>query len=84
MTTRDPARSPLRHGGLLGVGLDGDDGHRRVTTGSEFLLIGGSAETHERMQDLVMRMREALKRRGRTFAELTAREFQDLTDETVS
>ena len=41
-------------------------------------------ETHERMQDLVMRMNEKLKRRGKSFGELSAREFEDLADETVS
>ena len=35
----------------MGLGLDGEDGHRRVTRGKEFLLVGGSEETHERMQE---------------------------------
>jgi len=83
---RAPSASagPTAPGGLLGLGLDGEDGHRRVTRGKEFLLVGGSAETHERMQDLVVRMNEKLKRRGKSFGELSAREFEDLADETVS
>ena len=90
MTTPRPDRAPAASkgstapGGLLGLGLDGEDGHRRVTRGKEFLLVGGSEETHERMQDLVMRMNEKLKRRGKSFGELSAREFEDLADETVS
>ena len=43
--------------GLLGVGLDGDDGHSRVTRGRDFYLVGGSEETHERRQDLIIRMK---------------------------
>src|SRR5262245_52865613 len=27
--------------GFLGVGLDSDEGHRRVTTGDNFVLVGG-------------------------------------------
>jgi hypothetical protein len=69
--------------GLLGVGLDGQDGHRRVTQGEDFLLVGGSTETHERMQDLVIRMDEKLKRDGKRFADLSRGEFEDLARETL-
>ena len=31
---------------LLGLGLDGKDGHTRITTGENFKLVGGSEETH--------------------------------------
>lgn len=80
-----PSRSPsrCRRGGLLGLGLDGDDGHKRVTTGEDFLLLGGSADTHERMQDVAVRMNEVLRRRGKTFAELSKREFEDLARESL-
>jgi hypothetical protein len=75
-----PARPSRKReaGALLGLGLDGDDGHRRITKGGDFLLYGGSQETHERMTDIVMRMRERLKRTGRSFGQLSAREFEDL------
>ena len=33
---------------LLGIGLD-SDGHKRVTTGPNFALVGGTQETHEEM-----------------------------------
>jgi hypothetical protein len=67
-----------RVSGLLGVGLDSRDGHRRITKGDDFLLLGGSQETHERMTDIVLRMRERLKRTGRSFGQLSPREFEDL------
>ena len=54
--------------GLLGVGLDNDDGHRRITRSESFLLVGGSAETHERMQETAIRFEEGLERRGKTLA----------------
>jgi hypothetical protein len=81
-TTRRSRRG-ARVTGLFGVGLDGQDGHRRVTKGDDFLLVGGSAETHERMQDLVVRMDESLKRTGKRFADLTKREFEDLARDTL-
>lgn len=69
--------------GLLGVGLDEQDGQRRVTQGEDFLLVGGSSETHERMQDLVIRMDEKLKRSGRRFSDLSRGEFENLARETL-
>lgn len=83
-STGKPARKRrARAGGVLGVGLDATDGHSRTTRGDDFLLVGGSAETHERMQDLVVRMGEKLKRSGRRFADLSRREFEDLARETL-
>ena len=70
-------------GGLLGVGLDNRDGHKRVTSGNDFLLVGGSAETHERMQDLVIRMNEKLKRKDKRFMDLEGPEFEDLVKDSM-
>ena len=89
--SRDPTRRPAarrtrrkrRAGGLLGLGLDAGDGHKRVTKGDDFLLLGGSEETHDRMQDLVLRMNEALRRTGKRFADLSSREFEDLARDTL-
>jgi hypothetical protein len=64
--------------GFLGVGLDNQDGHRRLTRGDYFLLVGGSAETHERMQDTAIRFGEALEKRGKTLGETSAEEAADL------
>ena len=41
--------------GFLGVGLDSKDEHQRLTRTEHFLIVGGSAETHERMQDTAIR-----------------------------
>ena len=67
---------------LLGLGLDNEDGHSRLTTGEDFTLVGGSEETHERMQGLVIRMHEKLKRKGKKISDLTRDEFEDLAGES--
>ena len=67
--------------GLLGVGVDNDDGHRRVTRSESFLLLGGSAETHGRMQETAIRFEEALERRGKTLAEAEVAEVIELLHE---
>lgn len=64
--------------GFLGVGLDNKDGHQRVTTSEYFFLVGGSEETHERMQETVVRFTESLERRGQTLRETPAAEALDL------
>jgi hypothetical protein len=64
--------------GLFGVGLDATDGHHRITRTEDFLLVGGSEETHERMQETAIRFEEALERRGRTLAEADVAEVIEL------
>ena len=59
---------------LLGVGLDGRDGHRRATKGEDYLLVGGSEETHERMQEGAEKIREVLDRRGKRLRDVDSRE----------
>ena len=69
--------------GFLGVGLDNQDGHRRVTRSDEFLLVGGSADTHERMQDTAIRFNEALRNKGKTLREASPEEAIDLLRESM-
>ena len=64
--------------GLLGVGLDNQDGHKRITQSEEMLLVGGSEETHDRMQDVAIRFSESLKNRGKRLQEASVEEVVDL------
>jgi hypothetical protein len=70
-------------GGIVGLGLDGEDGHKRVTQTEEMVLLGGSKETHERMQETAIRFGEELEKRGRTLPEANAREVIDLLREAI-
>jgi hypothetical protein len=72
-----------RVAGILGVGLDNQDEHRRITRSENCLLVGGSAETHERMQDAAIHFDESLKRRGKTLPETSAEEALDLLREAL-
>ncbi len=64
--------------GFLGVGLDGTDGHDRVTKNEQFLLVGGSQETHERMQDVSIYFNEELEKRGKRLQDAELDEALDL------
>jgi hypothetical protein len=73
-----PRRGELQVVGVLGVGLDGDDGHRRLTEAGDVLLVGGSRETHERMQETAIRFNEELEKRGKTLRDADPHEVADL------
>jgi hypothetical protein len=62
---------------LLGVGLD-SDGHKRVTTGPNFALVGGSAETHEVMTEKVIKINEKLAAKGKQLEDVSHDEFDDI------
>jgi hypothetical protein len=65
---------------LVGVGLD-SDGHKRVTTGPNFALIGGSEQTHEVMTEKVIKINEKLARKGKTLEAVSSQEFDDIAAE---
>jgi hypothetical protein len=64
--------------GLLGVGLDNQDEHKRITRSEEMLLVGGSEQTHAKMQDVAIRFSQYLKDRGKALRETSVAEVVDL------
>jgi len=64
--------------GFLGVGLDNKDDEHRITRSEHFYLVGGSPETHERMQDTAINFAVALKRRGKALGETEVEEIIEL------
>ena len=65
---------------MLGVGLD-SDGHKRLTAGPNFALVGGTEETHERMTEKAVKINEKLKERGKELHEVSHDEFDDIAHE---
>jgi hypothetical protein len=65
---------------MLGVGLD-TDGHKRITTGDNFALVGGTEETHEVMTEKVIKINEKLKLRGKHLETITSKEFDGIAEE---
>jgi hypothetical protein len=62
---------------LLGVGLD-SDGHKRVTTGPNFALVGGKQETHDEMTEKAIKINEKLAAKGKRLDEVSREEFDDI------
>jgi hypothetical protein len=70
-------KKPGRKALLLGVGLD-SDGHKRVTTGPNFVLAGGSQETHEVMTEKAIKINEKLSAAGKRLEDVSREEFDDI------
>lgn len=62
---------------MLGIGLD-SDGHKRITTGPNFALVGGSKETHEVMTEKAVKINEKLSAKGKQLHEVSHEEFDDI------
>ena len=74
------AKKIKRKATLLGVGLD-TDGKKRITTGPNFALVGGTEETHEQMTEKAIKINEKLKARGKQLEEVSHEEFDDIAQE---
>ncbi|MDD2404702.1 MAG: hypothetical protein PHV75_05540 [Victivallaceae bacterium] len=66
---------------MLGVGLDNQDGHKRITKGDNFYLVGGSEESHERMTETAIKVNEKLSSKGKTLEDISEKEFIDIVRE---
>jgi hypothetical protein len=73
-------KKPRRKAVLLGLGLD-SDGHKRLTTGSNFVLMGGTEETHEVMTEKAIKINEKLTSRGKQLEEVSREEFDEIAHE---
>jgi hypothetical protein len=69
--------------GLLGLAFDAEDGHKRITRGPNFLLAGGSQETHGQMQETAIKVNEHLARKGKDLAEVSVQELRDIVADVV-
>lgn len=63
---------------LLGVGLDNQDGHKRITRAEQFSIVGGSSETHERMTETLVKTFEDIGQRGKNLETVEKKELVDL------
>ena len=70
-------KKPRRKALLLGVGLD-SDGHKRLTTGPNFILAGGTEETHDVMTEKAIKINEKLAAKGKQLEDVSHDEFDEI------
>jgi hypothetical protein len=75
---KTPAKRKAPKVALLGVGFDNDDGHKRITTGEQFAIVGGSEETHGRMTETVVKTFEELKTRRKHLHQIEPQELAEI------
>ena len=68
---------------MLGLGLDNDDGHTRLTRGKNFVLVGGSQQTHAVMQETAVKVNEHLDRRDKRLEDVSVGELRDICHEVA-
>lgn len=68
---------------MLGVAFDAKDGQTRLTRGGNFVLVGGSQDTHAVMQETAIKINEQLDRRGKRLEDVSGREFHDICHDVV-
>jgi hypothetical protein len=78
---KKPRFTDKRIAGLLGLAFDATDGHKRITRGHNFLLAGGSEDTHGLMRDTIIRVNEQLDARGLDLADVSVDELRDLLND---
>jgi hypothetical protein len=62
---------------MLGVALD-SDGHKRLTTGPNFALVGGTEESHEKMTETAIKINEKLAAKGKQLETVSPEELDDI------
>lgn len=76
-------KSIKKSAALVGLGFDAEDGQKRITRGKNFVLAGGSAETHSRMQETAIKVNEQLDRRGKRLEDVSWGELTDIFHEAT-
>ncbi|OOP56255.1 MAG: hypothetical protein AYP45_10100 [Candidatus Brocadia carolinensis] len=69
---------------LYGLAFDNKDSHKRITTGENFYIAGGSAETHENLVEKVLEFSETIKKYGKKLDDLSESEFYAIAKEISS
>ena len=78
---RKPTPKDKPSAALLGLAFDADDGQKRITRGKNFLLAGGSEDTHGFMRETILKVNETLDKRGLDLADVTPDELRDIIDD---
>jgi len=68
---------------LLGLAFDNEDGHTRLTRGPNFVLAGGSQETHSVMQETVIKVNEKLDRKGKRLEDVSPKDLHEMFREVL-
>ncbi len=75
------ARPTQKSAVLVGLAFDNQDDQTRITRGKNFLLCGGSPQTHAVMQETAVKINEQLDHRGKRLEDVSVEELRDICHE---
>jgi len=75
---------PSKSAALLGLAFNGNDGQTRVTRGKNFLLWGGTQDSHAFMQETAVKINERLDKRGQRLEDVSVKELRDICREVTN
>ena len=82
-TTVRAANESRKSAALLGLAFDNDDGHTRLTRGKNFLLLGGSQDSHAVMQETAIKINERLDKQGKRLEDVSVAEIRNICREVI-
>jgi hypothetical protein len=82
-TTVRPSQ-PDKSAALLGLAFDNEDGHTRLTRGKNFVLLGGSQDTHAMMQETAVKVNERLDKSGRRLEDVSVGELRRIVHDVTN
>ena len=74
-------RAKLAH--LVGIGLDNQDGHKRLTQAEQFTVAGGSEETHDKITETLVKTFEDLDKKGKSLNNVEREELTDIISKNI-
>src|SRR4051794_30408514 len=78
MTTNAQGGPRRLRAALVGLGFDGSDDPRRIITGEQCLMIGGSAETQAELLETMLRLESELERLGQRLGDVPPAQLAEI------
>lgn len=66
---------------LYGLAFDNKDKHKRITTGENFYILGGSEKTHENLVGKILEFNQVVKKYGKQLHDLSESEYYEIVQE---
>ena len=66
---------------LYGLAFDNEDNHKRITSGENFYILGGSEKTHEKLVEKILEFNQVVKKYGKQLHDLSESEYYAIVQE---
>lgn len=68
---------------LIGICIEENDGHRRITQAEQFLIIGGSQESHQHVTLACLKVLDNLKQNGKRLELIEPNELINIINKII-